>query len=52
MIQHMHKVILEKQGRHCMPYGYFLNKVFDDFRVVGEKVIPRIVKHIQSNNID
>lgn len=44
MIQHIHKVIYDKEGRHALPYEYFLNKVFDHFRVVCDKITSRIVK--------
>lgn len=43
MIEHISKVIHEKEGRHGMPYGYFLNRVFDHFGVVCEKGTPGTV---------
>lgn len=44
MIEKMNKMINEKEKRHGMPYGYFLNKVFDQFGVIGTKGTPVIVK--------
>lgn len=37
MIESMFKFIYVNEGRHGMPYGYFLNKVFDHFSIIGEK---------------
>lgn len=46
MIEHMYKVVQEKEGRHGMPYGYFLNKVFEHFSVVGTKGTLGTVKQM------
>lgn len=44
IIEHMYNIIHEKEGRHGMPYRYFLNKIFDHLVVVCEKVTPGTVK--------
>lgn len=36
MMEHIHKVVHGKNERHDMPYGYWLNRVFDYFRIVCE----------------
>lgn len=37
MIEHMKKVIYEKEEKHGMPNGYCLNKVFDHYGISGTK---------------
>lgn len=44
IIEHMYKVVHVKEGRHEIPYGYFMNKVFNYFGVFGEKETPRTAK--------
>lgn len=46
MIQHIYKVIHEKERRHGMPYEYFLNKVFDYFEVVWKKETLETMKQM------
>lgn len=36
ILQNMHKVVHVNKEKNGMPYGYFLNRVFDHFGVVGE----------------
>lgn len=48
MIEHMHKVIHKKEKRYGISYGYFLNRVYEHFRVVDEKGTPRTVKQMFS----
>lgn len=38
MIEQMYKIVHVKEKNHGMPYGYFLNRVFNHFKVVGKKV--------------
>lgn len=33
ILEHMHKIINARDGRHGMSYGYFLARVFDHFKV-------------------
>lgn len=33
IIKRVHKLMTVKYGKHRMSYGYFLNKVFDHFKV-------------------
>lgn len=48
LIEHMHKIVNEKEIRHSMPYGYFLRRVFHHFRVVNKKETPKTVKQMFS----
>lgn len=40
MIEHMCKVIHDKEGKYSMPYGYLLKRVFAHFGIIGENVPP------------
>lgn len=42
----MYKVIHVKEEKHSMPYGYFLNRLFDHFGVVGENETPETAKQL------
>lgn len=44
MIEYMFKVVHNKEERHGILYGYFLNKVFDHFGIIGEKETPGTAK--------
>lgn len=44
IIEHMHKIMHVKDGRHAMPNGYFFYKVFSYFKVVYERGVPGTVK--------
>lgn len=46
MIEHMHKIMHIKDGKHGMPCGYLLNKVFDHFKIVCEKTKAGTIKKI------
>lgn len=48
MIEHMYKVVHVKEGKHWMPYGYFINKVFKYFGVIYEKETPGNAKKVFS----
>lgn len=43
MIEHMYKVVNIKEGKYEIPCRYFMNKVFNHFRVIGEKETPGIL---------
>lgn len=38
------------RGKHRIPYDYFLNRVFNHFKVVCARGIPSIVKHMFTLN--
>lgn len=44
MIEHKFKAAHAMEERHGMPYGCFLNKVFDHFGIIGEKQAPKTSK--------
>lgn len=44
MIEHIKKVIYEKEGKHGMSYGYFLKKVFDHYGIIKKKESPGTIK--------
>lgn len=44
MLEHMHKTITVKDGKHSMGYGYLLTKVFNYFGVPLGKEIKATVK--------
>lgn len=44
MIEHTQKVMHEKNGKHGMPYGFLLNRVFDHFKIVYEKGVATTFK--------
>lgn len=46
IIEHVHKVVHIKEGKHGMPYGYYLNRVFNNFKVVCERGTPDTVKYM------
>lgn len=50
MSEHMYKIMHVKDRRHIMPYWYFLNKVFNYFKIVSEKGVPGTVKQIFTMN--
>lgn len=41
----MHKVMTVPDGKHGMPYGYLLNKVFDLFNIECLEGISRTINH-------
>lgn len=43
MLEHVHKTVIERKGKHQMGYGYFLKKVFDHLRVLGGACIVGMV---------
>lgn len=43
MMNHIHKFVLEKNGKHGMSYAYWLNKVFDKICIIGENETQRTV---------
>lgn len=43
MMEHIYKVVLGKNSKHGMPYGYWLNKMFDHFGIVCENGTPGTV---------
>lgn len=50
IIEHIFKVVHVKKGRHGIPYGYFLNKLFDNFDIIGEKETPVTAKKMFTLN--
>lgn len=46
MIKDIHKVVHVKEGKHEMCYRYFLNKVFNSFKIVCEKCTSGIIKYM------
>lgn len=50
MIEHMHRFMHIKDGKHRVPYGYLLNKVFKYFHIECVKGVTGIVKKIFTMN--
>lgn len=50
MIEHKFKAAHAMEERHGMPYGCFLNKVFDHFGIIGEKQAPKTSKQMFNLN--
>lgn len=44
MLEHINKVINKKGGRHRIPYGYFMNKLYDHIWAIGLKGSVRTLK--------
>ncbi|XP_059295403.1 uncharacterized protein LOC132048727 [Lycium ferocissimum] len=51
MLQHMIKVVDVKDGKHSLPYGFFLTKVFEHFKVSTSKASKRTKKQMFSMSI-
>lgn len=46
MIKNMYKAVNVKERKFGVPYGYFLNKVFNYFKIVCEKVTSGTIKKV------
>lgn len=44
VLEHMHRIMTGKDGKHGMAYGYFLNKVFEHFNIPLGKGIAGTMK--------
>ncbi|KAL3368697.1 hypothetical protein AABB24_009500 [Solanum stoloniferum] len=45
MLEHMHRIMTGRDGKHGTAYGYFLNKVFEHFNTPIGKEIAGTMKH-------
>lgn len=50
MIEHMYKVVHVKEGKHVKPHEYFLNKMFNNFKIIYEKGTPGTIKKMFTPN--
>lgn len=50
MIEHMYQVVYIKEEKHGMTCGYFLNRVFNHFKVICEKETPGTIKQMFTLN--
>ncbi|KAH0765385.1 hypothetical protein KY285_001256 [Solanum tuberosum] len=52
MLEHMHKTVIERKGKHRMRYGYFLTKVFDHQKVsVGPGTVGIVKQSISLSTL-
>ncbi|WMV09722.1 hypothetical protein MTR67_003107 [Solanum verrucosum] len=52
MLEHMHKTVIERKGKHGMGFGYFLTKVFDHQKVsVGPGTVGTVKQSISLSTL-